>query len=147
METTELKAGRELDERIAREVMGWTHIGTPEETHDKEWRGIRSERELLTVGGPAFWEVNQGERIPAYSSDIAAAWEVLETAWKESGYAKVMRLLKWDHKDCFWLKDKPYGCQYGEATEIVWAKTAPLAICLAALKMVEGKEPANVGTD
>lgn len=124
-ETAELKAGRELDEAIGREVMGWTLVGVL-------WRDA-SGRAIHTVS--IDYDDSDGE-FPAFlpSTDIAAAWEVVEymeqTHWPHikkpaSGQGD---LEHW--QVMFHLKD-------GELTSGKGVdRSLPLAICLAALKTV-----------
>lgn len=67
-ETAELRAGRELDEAVGREVMGWTLVGIL-------WRDA-SGRAIHTVS--IDYDDSDGE-FPAFlpSTDIAAAFEVV----------------------------------------------------------------------
>lgn len=72
METWKL---RELDVQVAGKIMGWTIKGK-----DSDWRWW---------GVPPGWTEPQSVEIPRYSSDMAAAWKVVErmrdlwTAWTE----------------------------------------------------------------
>lgn len=102
---TQPVAGRELDALVAEKVMGHRVINMV----DGPW-------EVLSVG--------HGDWLRSYSSDIASAWEVIESPACEGGH-KVS--LSCEHD--IWL------CSIsGHEAE---AFTAPLAICLAALKAVE----------
>lgn len=82
--------------------------------------------------------------IPEYSTDVAAAWQVVEKLkWAEPE-------LSWSdeqHAWCLYLNKKPLdiwqpewsgGCLYLKKTLVIWptAPTAPHAICLAALRAV-----------
>ena len=109
-----MKAGRELDALVAEHVMGWV------------W-GIDDDGFQYLV--PADWDEYMVPAVPHYSTRIQDAWQVVEKT----------KLL-----DDFELtKDGPmyqfghYG-EYGfdEWTLYAEADTAPLAICLAALKAV-----------
>lgn len=101
----EMKPGRELDALIAEKVMG---LATAEEDSDENW---------VPVG------------VPGYSTDIAAAWEVVGKLWE-------------DQESVFELT-RPVGsgfnCRFRQGAIKEWGETAPHAICLAALKSVEGK--------
>lgn len=101
-----LKPGRELDALIAEKVMGWK----PPEFID----GVSLERR---------WKNDRGEfdSLPRYSTDIAAAWEVVEKIGLIIGKNGPV----WDAQD---LWDLP--------VYFASADTAPHAICLAALKAV-----------
>lgn len=63
--------------------------------------------------------VSSMNEIPHYSTDIAAAWEVFEKAALNSVFRAETPL---------------YGVGYGNDGKYATALTAPLAICLAALK-------------
>lgn len=119
-----MKAGRELDTLVAEKVMGW------EATADGLYWDARQKRTRLVLGsviakkreemgienGPGF--------VFAPSTDIAAAWEVVEKADLWSLYGSI--------------GDGPYrACiQFEDREGLMTADTAPLAICLAALKAV-----------
>ena len=132
-----MEAGRELDALVAEKVMGWhrVHDGLNERWADVNGYGAYVNRGDGTPPPGMFWSP---------STDIAAAWQVVEH----------MRL-RWDHGNSttdFWtIKDcGPSGwrveiefCPDHDAPIVIYAETpptAPLAICLAALKAV-GVEP------
>lgn len=114
-----MKPGRELDALVAEKVMGWVKISFVGEE---------------TAGGRKGFGLNpkhhRGPRtcIPAYSTDIAEAWAVLEK------FPDVQRLEK------RWPGEEPPGwwCEVGvdNGSSSAIADTAPLAICLAALEAV-----------
>ena len=119
-----MKAGRELDALIAEKVMGWeaTADGLYWDARQKRTRlvlgsAIAKKREEMGIeNGPGF--------VFAPSTDIAAAWEVVEKADLWSLYGSI--------------GDGPYrACiQFEDREGLMTADTAPLAICLAALKAV-----------
>jgi len=117
-----MNAGRELDALIAEKVMGW-HNNEANPSQPGMW-GINDYREDGTpVLMPDF---------PAYSEDIAAAWEVVEKI-KRNGFKLQFDydtwIAYWSHED--------FLCGSEEALEPFGrADTAPHAICLAALKAV-----------
>lgn len=115
-----MEAGRELDALVAEKVMGWEpgpggiHLFPPKDEPNRKrftrWNGEARVTE-----------------IPHYSTDIAAAWEVVE----KLGHKFQMFLNtrgKWTEADFVHWPDNLKG--YVAAS----ADTAPLAICLAALK-------------
>lgn len=109
---------RKIDALVAEHVM------------DREivWKDLDVRPKLFVDGGPAT------EEMPFYSSDIAAAWEVVE---KLPDYDLKRRYGKWActslGDDCVWELDLPPGIS--DLTKLgAVADTAPLAICLAALK-------------
>jgi hypothetical protein len=65
--------------------------------------------------------------MPHYSTDIAAAWEVIEKLCGETG-ADVVKVCKRDPE----LLRGDWSCNFGRGFE-AFADTAPLAICRAAL--------------
>lgn len=81
----------------------------------EEWIRVES------ISGPASVPVHR--RIQAYSTDIAAAWEVLEKIISDGGAFTLL----YDHG---WFANKE-GFDEGSSET-----TAPHAICLAALKAV-----------
>jgi hypothetical protein len=101
-----MKAGRELDALIAEKVMG---------TNVFDFKGL-----------PSYWDANIRRDIPHYSTNIADAWLVVEKLVKQCyqfGLANE--------------SDGKYFCSLffdGAGTFEESAETAPLAICLAALK-------------
>lgn len=110
-----LEAGRELDALVAEKVMGWTrHVSDDRgDAYSESW-GFGPN--LLTDS--LF--VHEFEP----SVDIAAAWQVIE---------KADEFEMWNHTG------KSYGCRltFGNREAFAKADTAPLAICLAALKAAE----------
>ena len=120
-----VKAGRALDADVAEKVMGLTvreglmRLGyyemEPEilDVGDEPIDGMEHE-EVLIVGKAL---------LPHYSTDIAAAWQVVE---------KADEFEMWNHTG------KSYGCRLTFRNKQAFAKaaTAPLAICRAALDAV-----------
>lgn len=130
MKATDLKAGRELDQLVAEKVIGIIldePCGGPPRSID----GNDGCAKCL-LGG--FWTKGHRPVPQKYSADILAAWEVVEKlgTWGVAGNGHEIALIS---RSGSWL------C--GEAQEIydyrnedngVWASSAPLAICLYALK-------------
>ena len=120
------KVGRELDALVAEKVMG---------------QKVKSAAELgglYSVEGDFF--VNPPDRsepvyahtlpLPHYSTDIAAAWEVVEKLRVEG-----LRLRLVEYTDGFYAAFGAMAIDTApwQASQV---ETAPLAICLAALKAV-----------
>lgn len=113
-----MNAGRELDALIAEKVMGFETVNFKS-----------SDPHEIIVTKDA--EGNMRMAVPFYSTDIAAAWEVVEKlrdTWAIELHGR----------------DGAWSCLVEEGDEvtahfiaIAEADTAPLAICLAALKVVE----------
>lgn len=97
-----LAAGRELDILVAEKVFGLTVVPDP-----------------VTLRGVSIGEAGQnGEDLPKYSADIAAAWKVLEQ-FPSSCLSKAGN----------------WSCMIANGPGV--ADTAPLAICRAALKALK----------
>lgn len=133
IDSTTMAAGPEMDAEIARRVFGW--VRDPE-------------AEAQTATGSPIW-IASGEEYsqngtPDYSTDIAAAWTVVEKM-REHGW-HYFDLEQYRHTvgtEYEWI-----ACIGGEHHESVdpdnhheyfciEAKTAPLAICRAALSALE----------
>jgi len=107
-------APREIDRLIAEQVMGWTN---------------------LSVAGTRFGTTPEGKShsiVPQYSTDLSAAWEVVEKL-RQVGYQGGIN----------WSDSEPeYECAFGSSNvppherQSCRAETASLAICLAALQIV-----------
>ena len=130
-----MEAGRELDALIAEMVMGLTR-------HDESYMVDGAGKVLRFVwrdGGGAC--VYSGDMfLPHYSTNIADAWEVVEKLGRWRGFD--FMLVMPDPEQTFHLHT--YEAGWYEATNdgperrvVSDADTAPLAICLAALKAKE----------
>lgn len=120
---------RELDALIAEEVMGWRIF--PD--------GPNGEMHTIDANQCECHEYD----IPHYSTDIAAAWEVVEKL-KTIGLRDFNielssgseHLNEWE-VSIYWLDDEQrHGPFYFSSDS---TNSAPYVICLAALKAVEGK--------
>lgn len=121
-----LKPGRELDALVAEKVMGQRTIWFGREG-DKSLmlaRTIELNEELRERGEMMFGYPGEGD-VPHYSTDIEAAWEVVET----------LKLLGIEVKFVGSWADKPWYCRLRDDA-FEFGDTAPHAICLAALKAV-----------
>lgn len=108
-------APREIDRMIAERVMGWTN---------------------LSITGTPFGTTPEGKVhriVPPYSTDMSAAWEVVERL-RLLGYQGGMN----------WARSRSgYECTFEslpispDERRFSKAETAPLAICLAALQVIE----------
>lgn len=108
---------RELDVLIAEKVMGWTEI----EPDDRDaFIGIEPRE------GACFWAV------PYYSTDIAAAWQVVD---KLKHFTLRRKGDSWtvEYRDC---QNPMDHMVVNDCCASMTAETAPLAICLAALRSV-----------
>lgn len=110
-EILNMPAGRVLDAVVAERVLNWTHI------KHNELLNEYSVGKDPDVG----WRV-----IPNFSTDIAAAWEVVE----KMPFGYELRLCDYKGSIVRWQAEFH---EPGAKTLMVWADTAPLAICRAAL--------------
>lgn len=116
MDINTMPAGPEMDALVAEKVMGHK-VGFPfTDSPDEGW--VKDPNSM--VGGYKC-------RLPRYSTDIAAAWEVVEkmkSTWGEFilKYGECLVRDRWG-LHLAWCSPV---CGYGE--------TAPLAICRAAIK-------------
>jgi hypothetical protein len=106
-----MKAGRELDALVAEKVMGIVATTTASANHP--W---------LVEGTPLKVPV------PPFSTDIARAWQVVEKMHATGFEVSVNTMQDWIEK-CECIVSK--GVLLSVSAN---APTAPLAICLAALK-------------
>lgn len=109
-----MKPGRELDTLIAEKIFGW-HL---------------DEHNMWAIPGNTFLIYASCTNIPSYSTDISAAWEVVEK------FKAVTRLEKRFNDDTTkWFCELSLGI--GEGCCTAYAETAPHAICLAALEATQ----------
>lgn len=115
--------GLELDALVAEKVMGW---GRPR----PEWVASTPDSPWVNPKDGLGYRPSE---IALYSTDIAAAWEVVEK-WKDG----VQIFKAGDHYTCaLTVKRVPNHFQVISES----APTAPHAICLAALKAVGVEVP------
>ena len=124
MTTATLVAGRALDAMVAEKVMGWQFVpaskpeGHPRWTDGEDW--FCAEKTCISGGSP-----------PAYSTDIAAAWQVVEELHRR--FPDLTIEVGWSHETRQWFCQDYDEMNFGGA-----GSSAPLAICLAALRAVDG---------
>jgi len=139
-EILNMPAGREMDALVAEKVMGWSNVekttwsnyradGTPF-GGGKEWRGTPPNHEAEF--NPVLYPIKN------YSTDIAAAWMVVEKIRPLFWSTQVM---VWDHSDKY-IVSCVYRGGHDEPEKAInsEAPTAPLAICRAALLAVMDSE-------
>ena len=126
----EYAAGRKLDYLVAEHVMDIYQQGAmiilPNGEKVRRYVWVETE-----TGGQHI--DNADECVPCYSTDIAAAWQVVEkfTEGDGLGYFFIERV---QNKSQGW--DEGWVASADDFDTQVEADTAPLAICLAALKAV-----------
>lgn len=140
-----MNPGRELDALIAEKVMGWTwkkfkHHGADHSVyfnHEKtQWLGPSDFNPKVQ---PGFGLQLLGCSVPPYSSEISAAWNVLEKA----NITQVMKMEKGEWMARFdgptnengYYAVRTYRGEF--ATSYAFGSTPAHAICLAALKSID----------
>lgn len=119
-----LEAGRELDALVAEKIFGWQR---------RPFECNAEQRVVVPPGWTDFssrywWGKDINSQVPAYSTEIGAAWQVAE-CFDE------VQLWKGPHGwSCRMERGEDEHVQHGEALR---ADTAPLAICRAALAAIE----------
>lgn len=135
MRIDEMPAGREMDKAISRYIFGNTKFCCKD--YDDDYHAIKE---------PNGCFVNY-ELVPRYSTDIAAAWQVVEQVTKtqcdDTGSFYVFKIVKKHHKWCTYIKHPLWmgiHNELGKNYEMyqAYADTAPLAICRCALKAMGG---------
>lgn len=127
MKWSELSA-RERDALVAEKVMGWSRISTPKAfgVTEEHLRAPGKPQKPNTVcefiTGTLVAPCLPGERIPRYSSEIAAAWEVVEKL--------VTRLYVFS----FHSREGQWLASFGSHTMEGKSAVAAEAISIAALK-------------
>lgn len=145
--------GDELDLLVAEYIMGYWWEDGPKYDYDGtcEWERILvppslTEDDFKSWVFPPKGKIDKSYFISKkWSSDIEAAWDIVEKAnqmpWRiqrsYKGRWQVGRLgycVAWcEENSC---EDKDKVCSWCECGKVVWAETAPEAICRAALLAV-----------
>jgi hypothetical protein len=105
-----MPAGRDMDALVAEKLMGWKY-------HPK-WNVFTSPNGLE----------NDGSTIPNYSTDIAAAWKVVEKMTKIKGYG-----FSCDWVEPHYLIEFEFYTNPSNLRFINIDSSIPIAICRAAL--------------
>lgn len=125
--------GRKLDALIAVQVMGWTAVHE-EGIGDYDGEEFVVEyvelRGIPPAGVHVLYHFTGESCIPRYSTSIEAAWMVVEKMFKDGFGFNMFR----DQNDAA----PEWECEFWNRAVSATAPTAPLAICLAALKAVSG---------
>ena len=140
MDIDKLEAGPETDALVGKHVMGWTLTDTVNVT----WDEVAEYRKRPTVStsdniGSRVW--NNNRRVDEWcpSTDIVAAWEVVEKLEYNWTLGRDVGQCGDDYETS---GDKLYRFVYsapGMPMQGISANTAPLAICHAALKAIQNE--------
>lgn len=120
MKTIKITSLSQLDALVAEEVM---KLGSPCFVHPVEGSWLKTGSYWLPKNGMTF-----GELVELYSTDIAAAWTVVEKMRADGLYPWIGTV---DDEAPHWVCDSEIKCNIAKE-----APTAPLAICLCALASV-----------
>lgn len=147
MNYAEMPAGREMDALVAEKVMGWrawaerrgdyTYIVFQLPGEREPFAKYRNpEAERARYAPIAFADIDEMKHvvcdIPRYSTEIAAAWEVVSALGERAPFPQYLEVAN-RYSDAAWIaKVFEGGVMVAEA----YADTAPLAICRAALAAV-----------
>ncbi len=133
----ELEAGREINGFVLHEIFGWSVEINP----DGHKRFIAPDHQLETLdrvkvytSGLELWTDEQGA--PPYSTDISAAWKVVEKLAMDSKGDWELR----GPACCVWYAQfNGYGPRRRRFSDSAVSLTLPLAICRCALKAICGE--------
>lgn len=120
---------RKIDAEVAERVMGWTrHAEKPDRTDNRQIDGV-------LYCPPDYPGILHGglNVIPHYSTDISDAWLVVEKLYGQYDLAICTAIISDSEQERQWhvvLEEKDTDHDIA----IVYAPTAPLALCRAALK-------------
>ena len=121
-----MEAGRELDALIAFKVMSY-------ETYKGGWCDCANDRPLAPLCGYVADRMKGAEShkwvIPYFSSDMAAAWEIVEHLEKHELQFAFSALSSGG-------KNTVVFCGNGDVSATQYSESMPLGICLAALIVV-----------
>lgn len=152
--TTKIReAGRNVDTEVAEKVMGlgplefdypcdvWDddgHWRVPDTRDEGESQGCRYREPIYRITHKNGWR--QGKVVPRYSTDIAAAWTVLEKMRQPvPGVHRWAVTVSAEENGWFVTIWREFSAKYHR----VFAPTAPHAICLAVLKAVDWSNGLN----
>jgi hypothetical protein len=139
VETKELEAGRGLDAEVAEKIFGWqwATLNPAIYTVLTGNRFLRPPGNLGVAFVPCGESLPLDERyfdaVPSYSTDIKTAWEVVEKMLSQGWHFNLECEPESGESPCamFYRGRDSYGERDAHSMS---ATTAPLAICLAALK-------------
>lgn len=138
-EIEQMKAGREIDESIAKKIMGYHETHVEMEAYDYR-SGVHMQQVCVLTKGPGSGFICHYQ-IPAYSTDISMAWGVVENMEAKGYLFRITRMGTVDPPGSLeWQVDfrKLHSIQ-GADLLVGNAPTAPLAICRAALLIYENE--------
>ena len=135
-----MKPGRELDALVAEKVMGWKRVMAPPEPKGFPLQGAYHACDQWYDGDTRVACRECGD-LPAYSTSISDAWEVVEKVeWQKFALFKheVSKYTPEPYWTVVWQScgEIQLHAVVDDCCAFAEAFTAPHAICLAALKAV-----------
>lgn len=118
-----MEAGRALDKLIAEKVFEY------QTGKSVGWLASQDVIYLFPYEETDRWFSEGQMKIPNYSTSLEDAWQVVEKI--HSIDEKAWLHLYFDESERFW------GARFSDRLSFIQKETAPLAICLAALKVIE----------
>lgn len=135
LETTEILANRETDKLIAEKIFGIKKIFCPSDVDELGYMNTSDDYHFIPSGKPPRTHLIDAQRIPNYSTDIAAAWQIVEQMSASTKEFWTLNYFSTGATVEFFYeggRDRLWQVGNHEAD----AEDMPLAICRAALKAV-----------
>lgn len=131
-----MRPSRELDALVAEKIMGWTSCEITSRTETRLMWPPDSPKNVFEYKTDGLMGPNKELRVPSYSTDIAAAWEVVEKIRSRQDYVCFEISSEWKGENC--PADKNFYARFciGRGTLVGYSDSAPTAICLAALEAI-----------
>jgi hypothetical protein len=126
-EILKMEAGVLMDALVAERVMGWHNVHKTSFYNDTatHWQSSLGDAFLVGAKDDKMYEY----RIPYYSTDIAAAWEVVEKLQSQNIKVTISTF-----GENWWIEIFDYTTE--KVVRKAFGTTAPLAICRAVLLAV-----------
>lgn len=122
-----LQAGRELDELVAREVLGWEYVQDAPPGH---WCAVFGNNSgWWRRPGDEDWACAACMSFPQFSESIEDAWEIVEHM-KKQGWEVSLHSSEFYRHHAIFTHRVRRGDVYPQGSVV--SDTVPLAICLAA---------------
>lgn len=131
------KAGREMDKLIAEKIFGVKRVFRPCDVKNRDSLAWGEDYHYIPSGKPPRTHMIDARPVPQFSTRIAAAWQIVEKV-VDAGHVFIVKGdgLRTGDFDPRWT----VLCDITTRTD---AATAPLAICLAALKFADALSKDN----
>jgi Phage ABA sandwich domain len=137
----EAEAGRDLDKLIAEKVFGIKRVFRPCDVKDRDGLGYGEDYHYIPSGKPPRTHMIDARPVPPFSTNIAAAWLVVEKMFERWNEDDRPAEHYWQFVDCYpsgWRADvmTPNFAQPDTVFLFETSLFLPTAICKAALKCI-----------